>query len=153
MERMQGLSDQHVQELRTEQQGYYPDKSEPLPGTPLKLDDDVMWADCIPMRVIWGYDDPTFYQGYTPELTEGTVTIEGIYITDRAPVDPSETPMPLYPPEVTTAKVQQQQQPQAKDKSGLLRAIQHLMQQLDPRGKQRLRALLRASKHAELADL
>lgn len=98
MERFQEDS-VRITSLRDEVSGFYPGKSDPLPGTALKLDDQVMWFDFAPTHVVWGYDTPDFFIGYCPEIFGDTyLTMPGEYITDRAPVDPSEPPMPIFPP-------------------------------------------------------
>lgn len=101
------VDQERVEELRTQLEGDYPGKSTPLPGTALKLDDQVMWLDFAPMHVLWGYDLDTFFCGYCPDIFgDAAAIVEGEYVTDRAPLDPQETPMPIYP--------QQQQQRQGK---------------------------------------
>lgn len=114
--------------------------STPLPGTALKQDDDVMWVGALPMRVLWGTDSPDIFAGYSPETfgPDTYVFVEGIYITDRAPADPQETPMPIYP--------QQAQQPQGKTKHDPKRALQRLLKQLKPEYAKKVRALVKAKK-------
>ena len=99
------IDQDRINELRSDCQNDYPDKSAPLPGTALKLDDQVMWLGFAQLQVLWGYEMSTFFCGYCPDMFGDAVAIvEGEYITDRAPADPQETPMPIYP--------QQQQQRQ-----------------------------------------
>lgn len=76
----------------------YADYSEPLPGSRLKLDDDVMWLSGFPTRVIWGTDDPAIFLGYCPDIFgDYAVPMQAEYIEDRAPVDPEDLPaMPIY---------------------------------------------------------
>lgn len=101
------LNQTTVEALRADAQTGYPGRSEPLPGTALKLDDDVWWLDLVGARVLWGYDTDEYFTAYCPDwFGDALVLLQGVYITDRAPADPEETPMPVYP--------QQQQQRQGK---------------------------------------
>ncbi len=97
-----------IDELRALAEENWPGKNEPCPGSNLKLDDDVFWVFCN-LRVIWGYDLDTFCCAYAPNLEFGDelIIIEAAYISDRAPADPQESPLPIYP------QAQQQQQRQA----------------------------------------
>lgn len=129
--------------LRSEAQANYSDNATPLPGTALKLDDQVMWMDMFPCHVIWGFDAPTYFLAYSPDwFGDYAVPIEGQYITDRAPADPQETPMPIYP--------QQAQQPQ-KTAYDPKQAVRKLLKQLDPEAKKKVRALFK-KKRPELLD-
>jgi hypothetical protein len=128
-----------VDALRTQvsQVGPYIGKSTPLPGTALKLDDDVMWLDVLPMRVLWGYEMDEYFHAYCPDMDlDGYSYFDGIYVTDRAPVDSQETPMPIYP--------QQAQQPQGKMKHDPKRALQSLLKRLAPDAAKRVRQLVKA---------
>lgn len=136
------LDQERVEELRTECGTNYPGKDTPLPGTALKLDDDVIWLGLFPMRVVWGYDLETMFSGFSPEwFGDSIAVVEGQYITDRAPADPAETPMPIYP--------QQQQQRQAVGADGQpskhdkKAALQHLLKQLEPTAAKRVRELVK----------
>ncbi len=102
------IDQERIDELRTEATTSYPGKSQPCPGSNLKLDDDVFWLFC-PLRVIWGYDTDDFFCAYAPglEFGDSLVVIESAYISDRAPANPNESPLPIYP------EPQQQQQRQA----------------------------------------
>lgn len=152
MDRMINIDDTQFQAVRTRLSNTEPyvGKSDPLPGTALKLDDDVMWLDAIPFRACWGYETPDFVFGYNPEIDLDTCPyFEGIYITDRAPADPQETPMPIYP--------QQQQQVQRggadkHTKQAKKRALRAVLKQLKPEGAKRVRELVRASKNADLLE-
>lgn len=136
-----------VEQVRTDVQNVstYAGKSTPLPGTALKLDDDVMWLDFLPLRVVWGYETSDFFFGYNPEVDIDAATYyDGIYITDRAPADSQETPMPIYP--------QQAQQPQGnRKKHDPKRALQDLLKRLSPEAAKHVRELARA-KRSELLD-
>jgi hypothetical protein len=97
MERL-SLDQQRVEELRAEWQGYYPDNAKPCPGSSLKLDDDVAWQG-MHLRVVWGHDDPHFFNAYGPDyFGDAVVNLDGRLITDRAPANPEEEPMPIWPP-------------------------------------------------------
>lgn len=123
----------------------YADKSTPLPGTALKLDDDVEWLGFLPMRVLWGYETPDYFFAYCPDMDlDGYSYFDGIYITDRAPLDPEETPMPIYPQQT------QQKQPHGA-KYDPKRALHDLLGRLDHEQQKRLRRLVR-QKRPELLD-
>lgn len=134
-----------VDRIRTEVQTDYPSYGDPCPGSALKVDDDVMWLDMFPMRVLWGHDDAAYFNGFSPEwFGETNVVVAGEYVTDRAPADPEETPMPIWP--------QQAQQPQGnKPKHDKKTALKHLLGQLDPEHAKKVRALVKAKK-PELLD-
>ncbi len=135
MERL-NIDQARLEELRLTQSTPLPSYSEPLPGTALKLDDDVMWLGFAPMRVAWGIDDPGSFQGYSPDIFgDMLVAVEGQYITDRAPKDPSETPMPIYPQQA------QQKQPQ-KQEYDPKRALRDLLKRLPHDAQKRVRALV-----------
>jgi hypothetical protein len=148
------LDQEQVEIRRAEVQGFYPDYPTPLPGTPLKIDDDVMWLGFVPGRVLWGHDHPDYFNMYSPEMFGETyLNVEGIYITDRAPADPNETPMPIYPetpPEMMAAKTtqQQQQQPQRGAPKGHdeKKALQHVLKQLQPEQAKKLRELVKSTR-------
>lgn len=145
MERL-NINQARLEELRLTQSVPLPDYAEPLPGTALKLDDDVMWLEFAPMRVVWGIDDPGRFQGYSPDIFgDLLVSVEGQYINDRAPADPEETPMPIYPQQA------QQRQPAGQKKHDPKRALQDLLKQLTPEYQQKVRALVR-EKRPELLD-
>ncbi len=135
-----------VEQQRTAVQSYpvYADKSTPLPGTALKLDDDIEWLGIFKARVLWGYETPDYFHAYCPDIDlDGYTYFDGIYVTDRAPVDPEETPMPIYP--------QQQQQVQRGPKHDPKRALQQLLKRLEPDARKKARALVRF-KRPELLD-
>lgn len=77
------------------------DRADVLPGSVLKRDDDVIIAEVIPMRVIGPARGGNVIFGYYPdwfgddaigfEITPTTI------ITDRAPFDTEEDPMPIFP--------------------------------------------------------
>ncbi len=144
MDRMQNVNQTDFDRIRAECQRDYPGKSEPLPGTALKLDDDVLWLGVIPVRVLWGYDDPDFFNAFNAEMLGTTnFVLEGQYIEDRAPADPQETPMPIYP--------QQAQQPQhGKQKHDRKAALKRLLDQLPHDAEQRVRKLVHEKRPALL---
>lgn len=132
--------------LRTTVQSFpeYQGKSTPLPGTALKLDDDIEWLGILKGRVLWGYETPDYFFCYCPEIDlDGYTYFDGIYVTDRAPADPQETPMPIYP--------QQAQQKQHGPKYDPKRALHDLLNRLDHDAQKKLRALVRERK-PELLD-
>jgi hypothetical protein len=140
------VSQTRVLELRAECEGLYPGYDKPLPGTALQLDDDVMWLDMFPMRVVWGHDGADAFNGYCPDFFgEGYCNVEGVYITDRAPADPNETPMPVYPQQ------QQQRQTSGGLKHDRKRALQHVLKQLDPEQAKKVREYVRGQR-PELLD-
>ncbi len=144
MERLT-LSQTRVDELRTEQQTLEPEYEQPAPGSALKLDDDVMWLEFAPMRIVWGHQDAGMFVGDCPDVCgEYGSSVDGHYVTDRAPADPNETPMPVWP--------QQAQQPQHGKKHDPKRALQHVLKQLDPEHQKKVRALVKAKKPELLDD-
>jgi hypothetical protein len=78
----------------------FPDFPEPVPGTLLKVFDDVRLWDAVSVRVLWGSDTPGHFLGYAPAGQFGAsfALFPAAHVTDRAPLDPLETPMPIYPP-------------------------------------------------------
>jgi hypothetical protein len=147
MDRLDNITQTLVDTLRTQLQTFdeYVGKTEPLPGSALKLDDDVMWLGVLPMRVLWGYETPDYYFAICPDIDpEGYSYFEGTYITDRAPLDPEETPMPIWP--------QQAQQKQHGDKKhDPKRALHDLLKRLTPEQAKKVRAMFKA-KRPELLD-
>lgn len=145
MDRITNINQENFDRIRAECQRDYPGVSTPLAGTALKLDDDIMWLGVLPARVLWGHDDPAAFNGFNEDVFGPTnVVLEGQYITDRAPADPEETPMPVYP--------QQAQQPQ-HTKRDPKKALQAVLQQLDPEYAKRVRALVKAKKPELLVGL
>lgn len=140
------VSQTRAEELRDECEANYPGYGDPVPASALKVFDDVLWLDGLfPMRIVWGHDHPDYFNAYCPEFFgEGSCNCEGTYVTDRAPADPNETPMPIFP--------QQQQQRQgsapAYDKK---KALQHLLKQLSPTSAKKVRELVK-QKRPELLD-
>ena len=148
MDRLTNITQTLVDTLRAQLQTFdeYVGKNVPLPGSALKLDDDVMWLGVLPMRVLWGYETPDYYFAICPDIDpSGYSYFEGTYITDRAPADPEETPMPIWP--------QQAQQPQqhGKKKHDPKRALHELLQRLTPAQAKHVRALFK-QKRPELLD-
>jgi hypothetical protein len=78
------------------------DRSDICPGTNLKLWDDVRVYDFQNARVICGATgDRTIFTTYRFDTSNGGHVVENWpvdSITDRAPADPEETPMPVIPP-------------------------------------------------------
>lgn len=133
------LDEARVTELREDMQSNYPDYEKPCPGSALKVDDDVLWLDVFPIRVLWGHDHPDYFNGYSPDyFGDSSCNVDGHYVNDRAPADPNETPMPVWP--------QQAQQPQGKTKHDPKKALQHLLKQLKPEFAKKVRALVKAKK-------
>jgi hypothetical protein len=87
---------------------YYEDASsgEWLPMA-LKRDDDVV-CNGLPMRVVGPARDRSYFNGYYNEwFGDMLFPIAAQYIEERAPADPNETPMPLFPqpPQVMAARM------------------------------------------------
>lgn len=135
--------------LRTQIQTFpeYQGKSTPLPGSLLKLDDDVMWLGCFAARVLWGYETPDYFFVICPDIDpDGYTYFDGQYVTDRAPADPNETPMPIWP--------QYAQQPGVRDRFARhdpKRALHDLIKRLTHEQAERVRAIVKA-KRPELLD-
>lgn len=129
-----------------ESQPAYEEHGEPLPGSNLKHDDDVLWLDFFVCRVIWGTDDPTTFLGYSNDFGDYAVPLQAEYITDRAPLDPQETPMPIYP----VQQQQQQRQATPAPKGGSAhdkkKALQAVLKLLKPEDAKRVRELVRSKK-------
>lgn len=92
---------QRVEELRDYAKGNYPNGETILPGSVLKPDDQVLWLEIAPVHILWGAAPDTFC-AYAPDLfgdllCELPVGYQAEYISDRAPADPAEQPMPIYP--------------------------------------------------------
>lgn len=154
MERMT-VSQTKAEEMHDYCANLYPGYEQPCPGTALKLYDDVLWLDIFPIRVVHGHDHVDFFNGYSPDLTgeESTCNVDAHYITDRAPADPNETPMPIYPsPQFAQQPgVRDAQKAKRDDIKGMKRAVKHLLEQLKPEPRKRARALIKA-KRAELLE-
>jgi hypothetical protein len=142
-----------VDRIRTEVQTAYPSYGDPCPGSALKVDDDVMWLDVFEMRVLWGHDDAAYFNGFSPEwFGETNVVVAGEYVTDRAPADPMETPMPIYPePMQARAAADAKTTAPKAHKRDEKKALQHVLKQLSPEQAQKARALVKA-KRPELLD-
>lgn len=102
---------QRVQELREYAQSNYPDGATILPGSVLKPDDQVLWLEIAPVHILWGAAPDTFC-AYAPDLfgdllCELPVGYQAEYISDRAPADPTEQPMPVYQDEPPPEQMQQ----------------------------------------------
>jgi hypothetical protein len=144
MDRLTNIDQGDFDRILAECQRDYPSFGDPLPGTALKLNDDIMWLGVIPARVLWGHDDPEAFNSYNAEyFGETNAVLEGQYITDRAPADAQETPMPIYP--------QQAQQPQ-RVKHDKKAALKKLLKQLQPEHQKKVRALFKQKKPELLDD-
>lgn len=100
MERFE-IDMQRVEELRTWAQGNFPDGQTILEGSVLKPDDQILWLGIAPCHVLWGAGADTFCV-YSPDcfgdlLCELPSGYQAEYISDRAPADPAEQPMPIFP--------------------------------------------------------
>jgi len=81
---------------------YYQDRQGRWKPTALKVGDDVICAG-IPLRVVAPARGRGYFSGYySPWFGETLVPIEARYVTERAPLDPNETPMPIIPDEEVT---------------------------------------------------
>lgn len=139
-----------VEELRDEfRNGPLVDYEKPCPASALQVDDDVMWLGFIPMRILWGHDHPDYFNGYAPEVMGDTgCNVDGHYVEDRAPADPNETPMPVWPQQAQQRQAHGDKKPHKHDKKA---ALKHLLSQLDPEHQKKVRALVKAKK-PELLD-
>ncbi len=148
MDRMT-VSQTKAEEMHDYCAGLYPGYEQPCPGTALKLYDDVMWLEVFPIRVVHGHDHPDYFNGYSPELTgeESTCNVDAHYITDRAPLDPNETPMPIYPAQpqarAAAATAGAADKPHKRDEK---QALQHVLKQLKPEQAKKARALVKAKR-------
>ena len=88
--------------IRDELRAARPGSEEPLPGSNVKLDDQLFWLGCVPAHVLWRGDSDEEFIAYTPDLGMDRMGLpagtRGEWIYDRAPVDPAEPPLPIYPP-------------------------------------------------------
>lgn len=92
------IDQERVEELRDQYRALYPDYEKPCPGSNLKLDDDVEWQG-MHVRIVWGHDHPRYFNAYGPGyFGDVVVNLDGRLVTDRAPVDPEEPPLPIWPP-------------------------------------------------------
>lgn len=104
---------QRIETITTWAKTNNPQSAEPLPGSNLKVGDQVLWLDFCRAQVIWGGTEPTTFVGYSPldfgdfpaDLPAGD---RGSYFDDRAPVDPQESPFPIYPEDPPPEPQQQQ---------------------------------------------
>jgi hypothetical protein len=78
------------------------DRAECLVGSNLKPDDDALIVDCIPFRVVGPGTGRNVVLGYYPpwfgDEAVGFEIFDGD-LTDRAPKDPAEEPLPIFLPE------------------------------------------------------
>jgi hypothetical protein len=75
---------------------YYQDDNGEWHPTELKRDDDIEYQSAIPLRTIGPARERTNYITWCPWI-EDALIVYPEYVTDRAPVDPQETPMPIIP--------------------------------------------------------
>jgi len=76
------------------------DRADVIPGSFIKRDDDLLLYDAIPYRVIGPGRGAWCVIGYYPEwFGDMTVELEFVAetVTDRAPADTNEAPMPVFP--------------------------------------------------------
>ena len=148
MDRM-NLDEADVQFARDVARDTLPDYETPCPGSNLKVYDDINWYDVVFGRVLWGTDNPTFFYVCNPDVFgPQPVQLGADGITDRAPADPNETPMPIYPPQ------QFAQQPgvaKHHKPSDPKEAVRKVLKQLDHEHAKKLRALIK-DKRPELLD-
>lgn len=152
------LSQTRVDELRTTLQAALPDYAEPAPGSVLKLDDDVMWLEFAPMRIVWGSDTADYFYGYSPDIFgESYIQVDAPNITDRAPADSGEAPMPIYPePEMQMQQATDDGNAAARQMGGAAarkpkgaaedpkKLVQAVLRQLPPDEAKRAREKIRA---------
>ena len=77
-------------------------RNDVLAGSNLKRDDDVLILDQIPLRVVGPGRGRKVIIGYYPPLfgdEAQSFEIEPGDLTDRAPADPLEPPLPIWPEE------------------------------------------------------
>lgn len=103
---------QRVEELRDWARNNYPNGQTVLEGSVLKPDDQILWLEIAPCHIIWGAGADTFCI-YSPDcfgdlLCELPSGYQAEYISDRAPVNPEEQPMPIYPDGPPEPEQQQQ---------------------------------------------
>ena len=108
MERLE-IDQAMVDQLREELRRALPEFEEPLPGSVVKQDDDILWLGFAPGRVVWGSDAPDYVYFFSPDIfsPNSCACVPAEYITDRAPVDPSEAPLPIYPDDGGEEQAQQ----------------------------------------------
>lgn len=145
MDRIADIDQSRVLYWRNDYQNQpaYAAYSKPCPATVLKHDDDVLWLGVLPVRVIWGTDDPNTFLAYGNDFGDTAAPLEHQYITDRAPADPEETPMPIA--------AQQQRQAQHTEYNPK-KAVQRLLKHLAPEPAKKVRALFKERKPELLDD-
>lgn len=93
---------EYMQAMRAELRESRPGPDVPLPGSNVKLDDQLLWLGCVPAHVLWRGDSEEEFIAYTPELGMDRMGLpagtRGEWIYDRAPINPDEPPLPIYPP-------------------------------------------------------
>lgn len=145
MER-QNLDEQRCQELTAYAQEMIPPSGgPPLPETIVKVGDDLLVYGSLPVRVLSNGSGPGFFVGYTEPSIFG---IDGYlewpyaeeFINDRAPLDPQETPMPVWIHEDPEPGQQQQGAFTRRNAPSYVltieRALQHVLIQI-PHDKRR----------------
>lgn len=106
-------------ELRAQAAANYPANAgvELLPGSVLKIDDQIFWLGFAALHVVApAVPEAGIIVTYGPEsfgdiAVEIPVGVDAEYISDRAPADPTEQPMPIYP----DGPPEQQQQGESDD--------------------------------------
>lgn len=128
---------------------------QPCPGSHLKHDDDIQWLGFVNGRVLWGHPHPQTFYAYAPEIFgDAPVPLDIGYVNDRAPADPEETPMPLYPEEPPQQFAQQpgvadaakKKKPKKPDAEETKRILQELLKQIPPDAAKKARAYIREHK-------
>lgn len=86
----------NVDQRTREHIAYYEDDVGDWHPTELKRDDDIEYQGAIPLRVIAPARERTNYITWCPWIDDALIVYPE-YVTDRAPIDPLETPMPIIP--------------------------------------------------------
>ena len=116
MERLDTIDEERVTYHREDLRTLFPDYETPIPGSFLKHGDDVSWFG-MGVRVLWGTDDPLLFFGYNQDIFgDYAMPLQVEYVEDRAPADPEEEPMPIWPPDEEEPQPGQQHQAQGDDR-------------------------------------
>lgn len=116
-------------ELRAQAAANYPANAgvELLPGSVLKIDDQIFWLGFAALHVVApAVPEAGIIVTYGPEsfgdiAVEIPVGVDAEYISDRAPADPTEQPMPIYP----DGPPEQQQQGESDDAERQMGGTKH----------------------------
>lgn len=119
-------------ELRAQAAANYPANAgvELLPGSVLKIDDQIFWLGFAALHVVApAVPEAGIIVTYGPEsfgdiAVEIPVGVDAEYISDRAPADPAEQPMPIYPDGPPDPE-QQMQQAQEDDSERQMGGTRH----------------------------